>query len=488
MRRLPIFCSLFLVLTQFQAFALEAVVNHALFFDQKGKAYTEIYWQVNTQKLRYKKDAGGSISTRINTVIRVLSDSAILYQNAYPLQTTPFNPTQSEAPTILDIAKAFLPKGWVRIELTLYEDGLESQAFHYQDSFLVRRPDHVFYSSLQLLDTSFESKVFGPFAKAGYQQLPRCLNFFDEGQQRLNFYTELYQEGLIPKGHFPLTQKFWISHDKGVEDLQPIFITDTIKVANQTDNFRHHLSLATLGSGNYYLNASLKDNTGTELANGATFFQLINSHPLVFTDSTKGDTANAGEDAENILNLGRTFVAKYNMAQLRAILKMMIPTASPSELNTINGFLAKPDEIFIRYFIYNYFALQDKKDPEKAWKIFTAKVKECNKYYSVGGRMGYETDRGRVYLRFGEPAEVLRVPNEAGAYPYEIWRYNAGGEITTAGIFLFYTPPSAIGNMILLHSTVLGQTYNPNWRAELYLKGVDYDYQNSKAEQIISGR
>lgn len=488
MRRFLNFTLLLLAGLSTKVFALEAVVNHAIFYDQKGKPFTEVYWQVNTLSLHYLSDSSGNISAKINTIITLRTDSGIIYQNAYPLYTTPFNPAEGDAPAVVDIAKAFLPEGLVHIELTLYENGHRDKDFHYSDTIRIVPHKTAFYSSLQLLDTSFKSNSYGAFAKNGYQQLPRSLNFYDEGQQRLNVYHELYQTSSIPSLEYPLIQTTWISRTKAGGGMQSLEFKDTIAKPEPFLNFRHSFSLASLASGNYFVNASIRGKADTQLATVSSFFQLLNKNPVAIVDTEKSTETEDDNSAGTILNLGRTFVAKYNMPQLRAILKMMIPTASPSDLNTINGFLAKPDELYIRYFVYNHFALENKNDPEKAWKAFTARVREANKYYSAGGKMGYETDRGKVYLRFGEATEVVSVPNESGAQPYEIWRYNAGGEIKTAALFLFYSPPSAIGSMILLHSTVPGQKFNPNWRSELYTLGHSSGTLNSRAEQYFSGQ
>jgi len=43
----------------------------------------------------------------------------------------------------------------------------------------------------------------------------------------------------------------------------------------------------------------------------------------------------------------------------------------------------------------------------------------------AGGVAGWRTDRGRIYLRYGRPDEVLRRP-VASPRPYEVWRYTRG--------------------------------------------------------------
>lgn len=41
-----------------------------------------------------------------------------------------------------------------------------------------------------------------------------------------------------------------------------------------------------------------------------------------------------------------------------------------------------------------------------------------------GTREGWESDRGRVFINYGEPTDIERHPFEAGSRPYEIWFYS----------------------------------------------------------------
>jgi GWxTD domain-containing protein len=173
------------------------------------------------------------------------------------------------------------------------------------------------------------------------------------------------------------------------------------------------------------------------------------------------------------------------MPQLRAILKMLIPVAGPAEESAIRGFLNRPDEMYMRYFIYNHFASINKSDPGKAWKDFSDLIREVNKYYNSGTTMGYETDRGMIFLKYGQPDEDIRVPNEAGALPYEIWRYNVGRKVGGSGLFLFYSPGFMSSDYRLLHSTVPGERQNPEWRSILYSTGHSSGNVNARAEEYF---
>jgi len=41
---------------------------------------------------------------------------------------------------------------------------------------------------------------------------------------------------------------------------------------------------------------------------------------------------------------------------------------------------------------------------------------------------GYRTDRGRVYLQYGQPNVISEQYFEPAAYPYEIWHYYQLGD------------------------------------------------------------
>jgi GWxTD domain-containing protein len=51
-------------------------------------------------------------------------------------------------------------------------------------------------------------------------------------------------------------------------------------------------------------------------------------------------------------------------------------------------------------------------------------------------RAGWESDRGRIFILYGEPTDIERHPFDAGARPYEIWYYS---QIARRFVFVDYT-------------------------------------------------
>ena len=102
-------------------------------------------------------------------------------------------------------------------------------------------------------------------------------------------------------------------------------------------------------------------------------------------------------------------------------------------------------------------------------------AKQVDAAFVSGFGYGFETDRGRIWLKYGPPNDKISVEEDPNAPPYEIWVYNEFPK-TKQGIvkFLFYNPN--LGNdYILLHSNCRTEVNNPRWLKELY-KGAKSNY------------
>jgi len=58
---------------------------------------------------------------------------------------------------------------------------------------------------------------------------------------------------------------------------------------------------------------------------------------------------------------------------------------------------------------------------------FYRRVRVTNQRFSILRREGWRTDRGRIYIQYGEPDEIDDVPYSPSAFPYQIWHYYMSG-------------------------------------------------------------
>jgi GWxTD domain-containing protein len=87
----------------------------------------------------------------------------------------------------------------------------------------------------------------------------------------------------------------------------------------------------------------------------------------------------------------------------------------------------------------------------------------ANENYGVMGREGWQTDRGRVYILYGEPDEIERFPSSGQTKPYEIWRFYQ----IENGVEFVFIDRSGFGEYTLVHSTKRGELRDNTWRQYL---------------------
>ncbi|NDC41532.1 MAG: GWxTD domain-containing protein [Chitinophagia bacterium] len=491
-----------------QATALEVSVNHSLYFlpdlvyPGKLNPYLELYWQVKPNTLQYHTNTQKQIVGRIISDLTITNDSGkIIKEDHYVFETSPRN-TASEilAMNILELKRYLLLSGRVTLRLQLTDESDSTNTYRYTDSFTVPRvPANSFISDISLIDTFFQSDVRSPFRKHGWQFIPLCQPFLDDFKHSVSYFTEVYYPEKIDRSRYPLHLKASISRKEFAFEDPNFITTDTIS-DSLTPYIFGTFEIAPLKSGNYYLNVSVTDQRNDVVARKSIFFQRYNAHPVLPAPVVRDTTAQqataqrdtGGVEKVTVVNLEKTFLKNYSLAQVKAILKMILPVADKDGQRAIEGFLKRPDENYMRYFIFNYFSALDKDKPERAWKEYSERVKEVNKLFNTHGKLGYETQRGFMYLRYGAPTEVITVTNDRGALPYEIWQYNAlaekSGKTTTNAFMLFYKREETDYDYVLLHTNIGGELHNPGWRSYLYLPGNDVQTADLKAEFYIGNK
>jgi len=98
-------------------------------------------------------------------------------------------------------------------------------------------------------------------------------------------------------------------------------------------------------------------------------------------------------------------------------------------------------------------------------------IARANRDFREGGAAeipGWRTDRGRIFVRYGEPDEVLRRPQSGSTRPYEVWKYTRG----RFRKFVFYDETS-LGNYALIWTNEQREPSRANWEELLGPEAVD---------------
>ncbi len=125
------------------------------------------------------------------------------------------------------------------------------------------------------------------------------------------------------------------------------------------------------------------------------------------------------------------------------------------EADSIGWALDQPYEEKLAYFKRFWKRMDPNPETEKNELLdeYYNRVNTANQNFSTLSLDGWETDRGRIFIKFGEPDDIERHPFEIDSQPYEIWRY-----YDLRKVFLFIDR-TGFGDYYL-HPNYLDQEYN----------------------------
>jgi hypothetical protein len=120
---------------------------------------------------------------------------------------------------------------------------------------------------------------------------------------------------------------------------------------------------------------------------------------------------------------------------------------------------------------------------------YKIQVQLVERIYSNNFQEGFETDRGRVYLQYGAPTNIIKKETSRSEYPFEIWVYNEIGKFSNKR-FIFYNPDLVNNTYRLLHSDMIGELKNSGWQKELSKRnttGGNVDNPNGNLQDEFGG-
>src|SRR5438309_168791 len=109
-----------------------------------------------------------------------------------------------------------------------------------------------------------------------------------------------------------------------------------------------------------------------------------------------------------------------------------------------------------------------KRDPSpgtpenEARERFYSAIRDANRRFGEGGASrvpGWRTDRGRIYVKYGAPDEVLERRSGGSTYPYEVWKYTR-----VRALKYVFMDLTRFGNYTLIYTDDRREPSRPNWQ------------------------
>jgi GWxTD domain-containing protein len=289
------------------------------------------------------------------------------------------------------------------------------------------------------------------FYKNTYEVTPLPASVGGEMQPVLFYYTELYNLQAEPSG----TE---IRLDEIVVNSRGQLVSLKSKKINKLAETRVEVGIVKaykLPTDTYTLRLNLIDSVANYGVSSSKRFFIYN--PSVASSDTFQTTVS------QVLSTTFGAMSEEEIDDLFEKSKYIATTPEMDQYEALTTEGAK------REFIFNFWKARDENpsdDRNENYLNYVKRINESNTKFSALGKQGWKTDRGRVFVMYGEPTEIQRYPNTTDTKPYEIWRY----ESIEGGVQFIFGDITGFNDYQLLHSTKRGELRDDNWQRRIAIQ------------------
>jgi len=440
--------TLLLIITQFsivKAGKLSAYVNYCVFNSPLAGPYVETYLAIDSRTIQYTKNNNNKFQGTVEITLFFKQDTTIIKFDKYLLHSPEFDDTTAISMMLTDLKRVSLPNGEYSLEIII-KDGDEKYSQIISPIRIDFDNTQIQFSDITLIESYQKAEQPGIYTKNGYELYPKLFNYYPKEKEILTFYTELYnaQKVLGDDSIFVITY----SIKKYRTNEIAANLGHYSKQAPQPVNVIFaNLNIKELPSGNYTLLLEAKNKENKTLAQKELFFQRAK-----------------GEDEHIMLS---DFTKTITNEQIAHYLKAIVPISTQSQIKYLNKLFKGKirDYELMRAFFIDFWIKKNEKVPYQEWLNYKQKIDEVNVLFGNNMFYGFETDRGRIYLRYGKADIIEDAPSEPGSKPYQIWQYYKIEEYQQRNpLFIFCNLSLGARDYELIHSTAIGELSNPAWR------------------------
>ena len=310
-------------------------------------------------------------------------------------------------------------------------------------------------SSFAVSNIQFASKILqdspnknSVFYKNSFEIIPLPTSILGENQPVLFHYFELYNLQNINAG-FPLKLNVSV-----LDSRRNVHFQKSKEISRATDS-RVEVGTVLVNkypTDTYTIIVSLFDSLKNYSVSSAKKFYVLNPSVEV-NDSVYGEIT-------DVFATQFGAMSEEELDDLFDKSKYIAAAGEIDQYNSLNGKEGK--QKFILQF-WNQRDTEPSTPQNEFFMEYLKRVEYSNQHFKALGKKGWRTDRGRVFLKYGEPSEIERYPNQIDTKPYEIWYYN---EIEGGVIFIFGDLTN-FSDYQLIHSTARGELRDDNWQRRI---------------------
>lgn len=293
------------------------------------------------------------------------------------------------------------------------------------------------------------------FKKSNLYVIPNPSAYYLGNKQPLQTYFEIYNVKTFNPDSLIIDYSFSDVYGNIIKHIK----TEKIKELNSNKIIKTNtIPLIDLPSGNYYININsyfYKNNIKDSIFKSKKLY-IINPEK----EAVNKPKFSENQDFE--LSEFSTLSPKQTDIEVDKI-KYIANGLELDQFQTLTSTKAKQRAL------YRFWKKRDTK-PETKFNEnlfkFRKLINYTERFFSYSLRKGWDTDRGRVLLKYGMPSERKQHPYQGEQRPYEEWFY---GDIQ-GGVYFYFVDITGYGNFILVHSTAIDEITFDDWYNYYVLK------------------
>ncbi len=427
---------------------LKAYVDNKQFFAPEIGNYIEFHLQFTGYSINYKGKDGGLIGDLAVSMKILDQDSVVVQEDAYRLET-PFM-KDSVVEDFYDVRRFQLNPGTYQFQLMLMDLNSEHDPIDFSQMLVISEmSDAISISNIEVAEYATRGDGSSPFFKSGYDIIPRIVTFYPEQLSSIPVYFEVYNTNELPDSVFAIRQT--VTNAATGMEISELTQTSKYNTSPVVPVLRE-IDISSVPTGKYIIKYKLLNRNLLELAEESYEFERSN------------DEVYALNAADIVLD--PAFQNSITDDSVGFYLESLIPISSATGVKNIIAVGKSKDGNEARKHIQLYWMATDPDNTYESWIKYKNQVQLVERIYSNNFQEGFETDRGRVYLQYGPPTNIVKRDNSTNEYPFEIWVYNEIGKFSNKR-FIFYNPDLVNNTYRLLHSDMIGELKNQGWQREL---------------------
>lgn len=419
--------------------SLEMFVETASFRGPEGVSRFEVYSLLDARQLQFVPE-GQKYVSQIDFTAALFDTAGVEVKRQFWTRNVSVEDLKSlkqNGALVRDIVAFDLKPGTYQLKVTV-EDIYGDLSGKSDGFFEVAQFDG---AELKVSDLLFANDISlaaeeGRFTKNGWHVIPNTTRFFRVGKP-INVYYEIYNfkpKSGNPDDSFVLGYSLIDTGDVVVKRYPAKRLRKPGESVVKAD------SLATegLNSGVYFLQTEIFDRTTRE---------HVRHRRRVFLVSSEADAPQLTEEEEEQLRYFRDI--RYVATEKD--LDMYERLSGSAQMNFLRAFWKKLDP-----------TPESQLNERLREHLIRSRYADDN-FTSAPNKHGSDTDKGRVYIKYGPPTDRDFQTSAAAGKAVDTWIYEKSGRY----VFVF-VDLRGTGVYELVHSTMSGELYNPNWRDSIF--------------------